>query len=81
MQEYARICIGAYFAYFAYICTPYFADGVVHHPLPGTGLSRSARHASDSDTPSRMHTVTSASIGGSPGPGPPDSESFKFPAE
>jgi hypothetical protein len=26
MQEYARICIGAYFAYFAYICTPHFAD-------------------------------------------------------
>jgi hypothetical protein len=27
MQEYARICIGAYFAYFASVCTPHFADG------------------------------------------------------
>ena len=27
MQEYAGICIGAYFAYFAYVCTPHFADG------------------------------------------------------
>jgi hypothetical protein len=26
MHKYARICIGAYFAYFAYICTPHFAD-------------------------------------------------------
>jgi hypothetical protein len=26
MQEYAGICIGAYFAYLAYICTPHFAD-------------------------------------------------------
>jgi hypothetical protein len=26
MQEYARICIGAYLAFFAYICTPHFAD-------------------------------------------------------
>ena len=27
MQEYAEICIGAYIAYLAYICTPHFADG------------------------------------------------------
>ena len=27
MQEYAGICIGAYSAYLAYICTPHFADG------------------------------------------------------
>ena len=26
MQEYAGICIGAYSAYLAYICTPHFAD-------------------------------------------------------
>jgi hypothetical protein len=26
MQEYARICIGAYVAYFAYICNPHFDD-------------------------------------------------------
>ena len=25
-SKYAEICIGAYFAYFAYICTPHFAD-------------------------------------------------------
>ena len=29
MQEYAGICIGAYSAYLAYICTPHFADGLV----------------------------------------------------
>ena len=27
MQAYAEICIGAYIAYLAYICTPHFADG------------------------------------------------------
>jgi len=26
-SKYAEICIGAYFAYFAYICTTHFADG------------------------------------------------------
>ena len=26
MQAYAEICIGAYIAYLAYICTPHFAD-------------------------------------------------------
>ncbi len=47
MQEYARICIGAYeFAYFAYICTPHFADVSTitvtvtdHRAESGTGMT------------------------------------------
>jgi hypothetical protein len=47
MREYARICIGAYeFAFFAYICTPHFADVSTitvtvtdHRAESGTGMT------------------------------------------
>jgi hypothetical protein len=47
MQEYARICIGAYFAYFAYICTPHFADAVTRIRGAGPGDSVSLCEAAE----------------------------------
>jgi hypothetical protein len=38
-RKYARICIGAYSAYLAYICTPHFADGSLSG-LGGAGGGR-----------------------------------------
>ena len=43
MQEYARICIGAYFAYSAYICTPHFAD-VLSRQWSGPGSGQAGEY-------------------------------------
>ena len=72
MQEYAGICIGAYSAYLAYICTPHFADVIcytclhVHYKRWFSLMSLSpswpgAAAASECGRPSP--TVTSVPVG------------------
>jgi hypothetical protein len=53
MQEYAGICIGAYFAYFAYICIPHFADE--DHWLRPQRRCQPDSADSECDGPSQCH--------------------------